>query len=147
MIHCNMVVLLPLKAGWNIWGHCYYDVLKWMIRKDDSMLSLEAAIRSDTLYLFGWKIFIGNFEKGCVLQSCLLTSMLQLWQLSVVPVLFCFHIFIGFIGGVRIWGRGKVQWNIFCSKNILAASKNVTCFGPGRLVAIITTSFLYVDFQ
>ena len=42
-----------------------------------AMLRLEAAIRSDTLYLFGWKLFSGNFEKGCVLQSCLLTCMLQ----------------------------------------------------------------------
>ena len=72
MIYCNMVVLVPLKAGWNVWGHCYYDILKWMSRKDGSMLRLEAAIRSDTLYLFGWKIFIGILKKDvCCNHACL----------------------------------------------------------------------------
>ena len=33
-----------------------------------------------------------------------------------------------FIGGVRIWGGGKVNWNIVFEENILAARKNLNCF-------------------
>lgn len=66
-----------------------------------------------------WEIrfFIREFWNGMTVATMLdasvyVTSVIAFSALSVVPIMFCFHTFIGLIQRVRIWGRGKV-WRFF----------------------------------